>query len=130
MCIRDSCETPVAGNVIRTFTVDRPEPEVKREIIYLTAINEAQHEELDRDPSVIVFGEDVRSNLWGGTRFAAEFSKQRVFDTPLSEVGFSGAAIGAAMTGMRPVVDMTIASFLYVAMDLSLIHISEPTRPY
>lgn len=111
------CETPVVGNVISTFTVDRPEPEVKREIIYLKAINEAQHEELNRDPSVIVFGEDVRSNLWGGTSFATEFSKQRVFDTPLSEVGFSGAAIGAAMTGMRPVVDMTIASFLYVAMD-------------
>lgn len=111
------CDTPVDGNAISTSAVDRPEPETRREITYLEAINEAQHEELLRDERVIVFGEDVRCNLWGGTGFAKEFSEERVFDTPISEQGFAGAAVGAAMTGLRPVVDMTIASFLYVAMD-------------
>ncbi|MBW2232914.1 MAG: dehydrogenase E1 component subunit alpha/beta [Deltaproteobacteria bacterium] len=111
------CETPADRNAISTFAVDRPEPQTRREITYLQAINEAQHEELLRDESVIVFGEDVRCNLWGGTGFAKEFPEERVFDTPISEEGFVGAAVGAAMTGLRPVVDMTIASFLYVAMD-------------
>ena len=111
------CDTPIEGNAIATFAVDRPEPATKREINYLQAIDEAQHEELLRDESVIVFGEDVRCNLWGATGFAKEFSEERVFDTPLSEQAFVGAAVGAAMTGLRPVVDMTIASFLYVAMD-------------
>jgi pyruvate/2-oxoglutarate/acetoin dehydrogenase E1 component/TPP-dependent pyruvate/acetoin dehydrogenase alpha subunit len=111
------CENPVEGTAVATFGVDRPEPESRREINYLQAIEEAQREELLRDERVIVFGEDVRANLWGATGFAEEFSKQRVFDTPLSEEGFAGAAVGAAMTGMRPVVDMSIANFLYVAMD-------------
>lgn len=110
-------ETPLDGNAIAASAVDRPEPETPREITYLEAINEGQREELLRDESVIVFGEDVRCNLWGGTGFAKEFSEERVFDTPISEEGFVGAAVGAAMTGLRPVVDMTIASFLYVAMD-------------
>jgi pyruvate/2-oxoglutarate/acetoin dehydrogenase E1 component/TPP-dependent pyruvate/acetoin dehydrogenase alpha subunit len=110
-------DEPVRGKAIAAFSVDRPDPEPRREINYLQAINEAQHEELLRDERVIVFGEDVRANLWGGTAFAKEFPEDRVFDTPLSEAGFAGAAVGAAMTGMRPVVDMTIASFLYVAMD-------------
>jgi len=119
------CEAPTAGSedssttagVVATHSVDRPTPEAPRELSYLQAINEAQHEELLRDERVVVFGEDVRSNLWGGTAFAKEFGSERVFDTPLSEEGFAGAAVGAAMTGLRPVVDMTIASFLHVAMD-------------
>ncbi len=111
------CPTAPQRNSIATHTVDRPEPQQRRDMIYLAAINEAQREELERDPAVIVFGEDVRCNLWGGTGFAQDFPKNRVFDTPLSETGFVGASLGAAMTGMRPVVDMTIANFLYAAMD-------------
>lgn len=104
-------------NERRDSTARRTPPATPRVLTYLQAVNEAQREELLRDPSVIVLGEDVRSNLWGGTGFAKEFPKSRVFDTPLSETGFVGAAIGAAMTGLRPVVDMTIANFVYVAMD-------------
>jgi TPP-dependent pyruvate/acetoin dehydrogenase alpha subunit/pyruvate/2-oxoglutarate/acetoin dehydrogenase E1 component len=88
-----------------------------RELIYLAAIGEAQHEEMRRDDTVILIGEDVRSNLWGATGFVGEFAKERALDTPISETAFVGAAVGAAMTGMRPIVDMTMACFLYVAMD-------------
>jgi pyruvate/2-oxoglutarate/acetoin dehydrogenase E1 component/TPP-dependent pyruvate/acetoin dehydrogenase alpha subunit len=111
------CDAPIEGRVVATPAVDRPQPDAKREINTLQAIAEAQREELLRDERVVVFGEDVRCNLWGATSFAKEFPKERVFDTPLSEQGFVGAAVGAAMTGLRPVVDMSIASFLYVAMD-------------
>jgi len=111
------CDTPIERNAIASFAADRPAPATQRQISYLQAIDEAQREELLRDESVIVFGEDVRCNLWGATGFAKEFSRERVFDTPLSEQAIVGAAVGAAMTGLRPVVDMSIASFLYVAMD-------------
>jgi len=110
-------ESAPQPNARAEHSVDREPPASPRELNYLQAINEAQREELERDDSVIVFGEDVRSNLWGGTAFAKDFPKERVFDTPLSEEGFTGAAVGAAMRGLRPVVDLTISSFLYRAAD-------------
>jgi pyruvate/2-oxoglutarate/acetoin dehydrogenase E1 component len=89
-----------------------------RQITFLEAIGEAQREEMRRDPRVFLMGEDVRANVFGtATGFLEEFGPERVRDTPLSEAGFVGAAIGAAMVGMRPIVDFTIASFMYVAMD-------------
>jgi pyruvate/2-oxoglutarate/acetoin dehydrogenase E1 component len=85
---------------------------------YLAAIRQAQLEEMRRDERVIVLGEDVEAGVFGTTTgFVDEFGGSRVRNTPLSEAGFCGAAVGAAMTGMRPIVDLTIASFLYVAMD-------------
>jgi pyruvate dehydrogenase E1 component beta subunit len=63
-------------------------------------------------------GQDLHSNLYGTTAgFLAEFGPTRIRDLPLSEAGFVGAAVGAALTGLRPIVDMTVASFMYVAMD-------------
>jgi pyruvate/2-oxoglutarate/acetoin dehydrogenase E1 component len=89
-----------------------------REITYLEAISEAQREEMRRDPHVFIMGEDVRANVFGTTGgFLEEFGTERLRNTPLSEAGFVGAAVGAAMVGMRPIVDFTIASFMYVAMD-------------
>jgi pyruvate/2-oxoglutarate/acetoin dehydrogenase E1 component len=71
-----------------------------------------------RDDRVIIMGEDLRRNLFGTTSgFLDEFGPERVRDVPLSENGFVGAAVGAAMTGLRPIVDITIASFMYCAMD-------------
>ena len=85
---------------------------------YLEAINQAQSEEMARDESVIVMGEDVRHALYGSTGGLYDrFGADRVLDTPISEVGFLGAGIGASMTGLRPIVDLGIASFVYVAMD-------------
>ncbi len=87
-------------------------------VSYLQAIREAMAEEMVRDESVFLMGEDVRSNMFGSSGgLADEFGNERVRDTPISEAGFVGAAAGAAMVGMRPIVDMTIAPFLYVAMD-------------
>jgi pyruvate/2-oxoglutarate/acetoin dehydrogenase E1 component len=85
---------------------------------FLEAIRDAQFEEMKRDPRVFMMGEDLISNLFGTTTgFAEAFGKERVRDTPISEAGFVGAAAGASMVGMRPIVDVTIASFLYPAMD-------------
>jgi len=89
-----------------------------RQITYLQAIGEAMREEMRRDPRVFLMGEDIEANVFGtATGFKEEFGADRLRDVPLSEAGFVGAAIGSAMVGMRPIVDLTIASFLYVAMD-------------
>ena len=87
-------------------------------ITYLEAIREAQMEEMHRDERVFIMGEDIICNVFGTTTgFVDAFGTERVRDTPISENGFIGASAGAAMVGMRPIVDATIASFLYPAMD-------------
>jgi pyruvate/2-oxoglutarate/acetoin dehydrogenase E1 component len=87
-------------------------------ITFLEAIQQAQAEELDRDPRVFMMGEDIRCNVFGTTTgFVERFGEERIRDTPISENGFIGAAGGAAMVGMRPIVDATLSSFLYPAMD-------------
>lgn len=88
------------------------------EVTYLQAIYEAQREEMRRDPRVFIMGEDVVLNMFGTTAgFVEEFGEERVRDTPISEAGFTGVGVGSALVGMRPVVDYSIASFMYVAMD-------------
>jgi pyruvate/2-oxoglutarate/acetoin dehydrogenase E1 component len=85
---------------------------------FLEAIRQAQMEEMQRDSRVFIMGEDIICNVFGTTTgFVEMFGPQRVRDTPISENGFIGAAAGAAMVGMRPIVDATISSFLYPAMD-------------
>ena len=88
------------------------------QLTYLQAICEAQRQEMARDDRVIIMGEDIRANILGtATGFVDEFGLERVRSVPLSEAGFVGAAVGAAMTGLRPIVDIVLASFMYVAMD-------------
>jgi pyruvate/2-oxoglutarate/acetoin dehydrogenase E1 component len=88
------------------------------QVTFLEGIRQAQHEEMSRDPTVFLMGQDLRLNFFGTARdFVDEFGPERVRDAPLSEAGFVGAAVGAALTGCRPIVDMTICSFLYCAMD-------------
>ena len=96
-------------------------------ISYRDAINQALFEEMKRDPSVIVFGEDVA--LYEGsfkvTRgLLKEFGEKRVFDTPISEAAIVGMAIGAAMDGMRPVPELMTVNFAYLAMDQILNHMA------
>ena len=89
---------------------------------------QAQVEELRRDDSVIMMGEDLVASLFGtASGFLDEFGPSRIRDTPISEAGFSGAAIGAAMTGLRPIVDFAVSTFLYVAMD-QLVNQAAKTR--
>ncbi len=100
-------------------------------VSYLQAINEALIEEMERDDRVFVMGEDVGWNLMGATGGLTEkFGKERVRNTPISEAGFVGAAAGAAMVGMRPVVDMLIAPFVYVAFDQFVSIIAKSTYLY
>lgn len=91
-----------------------------REITFSQAIREALVEEMRRDPTVFIIGEDVAE---AGTPFKVllglvdEFGPERVIDAPISEPGFCGLGVGAAMTGMRPVVDIMFGDFLGLVMD-------------
>lgn len=91
------------------------------EVKYWRAFNEAVREEMRRDPTVIYMAEDARGAVGGPFALAKgledEFGIDRVFDTPDSEAGFIGVAIGAALTGLRPIVDISFSDFLLVAMD-------------
>jgi pyruvate/2-oxoglutarate/acetoin dehydrogenase E1 component len=100
-------------------------------VTYLEAVNEALREEMERDPVVFLMGEDVSWNLMGATGGLREqFGSERVRDTPISEAGFVGAGAGAAMVGMRPVVHMLIAPFLYVAFDQIVSIVAKSTYLY
>ena len=101
-----------------------------REISYIQAFNEALADEMRRDSSVIVMGEDVAGaggrkgfeDAWGGVMrltkgLYPEFGPNRVRDTPISEAGFIGAGVGAAATGMRPVVELMYVGFFGVCAD-------------
>ena len=85
---------------------------------FLQAINEAQTEEMARDERVVLMGQDLRANVFGAANGVLErFGPARVRDLPLSEAGSIGLAAGASMAGLRPVVDLTVASFVFGAMD-------------
>ena len=91
-----------------------------RKITYAAALNEAMSEEMARDESVFVMGEDV--DLFGGVYNLTEnlverFGKKRVVGTPISEQGFVGLSVGAAMTGLRPIVEIMYMDFIILAME-------------
>lgn len=91
-----------------------------REVTLGQAIRETLAEELRRDPTVFIMGEDVAE---AGTPFKVlsglveEFGRERVIDSPISEAGISGLGVGAAMTGMRPIIDIMFGDFIGLAMD-------------
>jgi len=98
-----------------TETVQR-----QQEVTYLEAISQALDEEMTRDERVFLMGEDI--GAYGGAfkiteGFLQKYGEWRVLDTPLAESGFVGAAIGAAMMGLRPVVEMQFADFISCAFD-------------
>ena len=92
----------------------------EREITFAEAVREALAEEMRRDPTIFIMGEDVAE---AGTPFKVlsglveEFGPERVMDTPISEPGFTGMGVGAALTGMRPVIDIMFGDFLTLTMD-------------
>lgn len=82
---------------------------------YLDALVQAQIEELERDERVIVMGEDIA--VYGGGKLFQRFDASRIWSMPISEGSFTGVGIGAAINGLRPIVDLSIASFMYLASD-------------
>ncbi len=101
-----------------------------RSATYIQAINEALRSEMERDDNVIVMGEDIagggdredKQDAWGGPMrltkgLIGQFGPQRVRDTPISEAGFIGAGVGAAASGLRPVVDLMYVGFYGVCAD-------------
>jgi pyruvate dehydrogenase E1 component beta subunit len=96
-----------------------------REITYLEAINEALHEEMARDPDVFIMGEDIASPLGDAqegpygvtTGLVQRFGEERVRNTPISEIALVGSALGAALTGSRPIVELMFLDLIGVSMD-------------
>jgi pyruvate/2-oxoglutarate/acetoin dehydrogenase E1 component len=91
-----------------------------REITYAQAIQEAMSEEMRKDDSIIFLGEDI--GIYGGAFGVSrgmfeEFGPERVLDTPISELAITGAAAGAAMTGLRPIVEIMFSDFITLAME-------------
>jgi len=95
-------------------------PVEAKEIPYFRAVNEALKDAMRRRKEVIVYGEDVgyAGGIFGVTRgLQKEFGDDRVFDTPIAEAAILGSAVGAAMNGLRPVVEIMWADFVFVALD-------------
>ena len=92
----------------------------KREIMYREALNEALIEEMTRDNKVFIMGEGIAER--GGSYkvtvgLLEQFGSKRVMDTPISENGFTGAGVGAALTGMRPIVEILFVDFSMLILD-------------
>ena len=89
-----------------------------RNVFFIKAINEAVGAAMDEDETVVVLGEDVDRSVFGVTRgLVGRFGENRVRKTPISEATFVGSAIGAAASGLRPLINVMFSSFFYVAMD-------------
>ncbi len=93
---------------------------IMRELEYAKAIREALFQEMGADDQIVCFGEDIAlyGGLWGATKgLQKEFGSERVFDTPISEAGIVGMGVGAALMGMKPVVELQFTGLITVAMD-------------
>ncbi|WP_051388924.1 alpha-ketoacid dehydrogenase subunit beta [Arthrobacter sp. 35W] len=91
---------------------------IERPTYFINAMKEGLHAAMAEDERVVVIGEDVDRSVIGATRgLSADFGRDRVRNTPISEATFVGACVGAAAVGLRPVVDLMVGSFFYVAMD-------------
>lgn len=103
-----------------TTTAPMRREEPAKEMTYLRGINAALREALEDRPEVLVYGEDVgfAGGIFGVTRgLQKAFGSDRVFDTPIAEAAILGSAVGAALEGMRPVVEIMWADFVFVALD-------------
>ena len=101
--------------------VTEPGPGSGRDLSFVEALNEAIHGEMERDDSVFIMGEDV--GLTGGIFQVSKglierFGEERVRDTPISEASFVGCGVGAAISGMRPIVEIQIFDFVALTMDM------------
>jgi len=91
-----------------------------REMTYIEAVNFALRTELKNDEATLVYGEDIgkAGGIFGATRYLQrDFGEDRVFDTPIAENAILGSAVGAALSGLKPIVEIMWADFLFVAID-------------
>ena len=104
-----------AGNEMRK---DSKGAERMAKMNYTQAVVDAIRQEMRRDPDVVVLGVDVRASIFGTTRgLVEEFGRERVIDAPVCEGSFTMAAVGMAMTGLRPVTEIMFSEFMYLPMD-------------
>ncbi len=90
-----------------------------REITYAQALNEAISQAMEKDDRVFVIGEDVATGIFPVTKGLVEkFGKGRIINAPLAEAGFTGVGVGAAMLGMKPIVEIMFIDFITLAMDM------------
>jgi 2-oxoisovalerate dehydrogenase E1 component len=107
-------------HVAPAAAADTGEPSEELELTYGKAVNEALRRELAARPEVVVYGEDVgeAGGIFGVTRtLQEEFGERRVFDMPIAEAAILGSAVGAALEGLRPIVEIMWADFMLVALD-------------
>lgn len=101
------------------------------QLTYGQSIRHAIYDAMNASSNIVLMGEDIRYNLYGYTEgLYNTFGPNRVIDTPLSEAAFVGCAAGSAMCGLRVIVDLTVANFLYVAMDQVVNMISKTRYMY
>ena len=112
--------SPASPKTCRRRTSASCRRQAMREITYRQALNEALAEELERDPNVFLMGEEV-AEYQGAYKVSQgllqRFGPRRIIDTPISENGFAGLGVGAAMVGLRPIIEFMTFSFSLVAFD-------------
>jgi pyruvate/2-oxoglutarate/acetoin dehydrogenase E1 component len=90
-----------------------------REITFAQALNEAISQQMEKDKEVFLIGEDIASGIFPVTENLAErFGRERVINAPISEAGFTGVGVGAAIMGMKPIVEIMFMDFITIAMDM------------
>ncbi|MEZ4867782.1 MAG: alpha-ketoacid dehydrogenase subunit beta [Caldilineaceae bacterium] len=103
------------------FAAAEATEDASRQLTYIGAISEALREEMERDPAVLVMGEDIGGSFGGAFKvtkdFEEQFGSRRVLNMPMCELGFVGAATGMALMGLRPVIEMQFADFITTAFD-------------
>jgi pyruvate dehydrogenase E1 component beta subunit len=96
-------------------TIEQQSLKTHVQMTYLEAVVQAEIEEMERDDRVIIMGEDIA--VYGEGKLLERFDASRIWSTPISETGFTGIGIGAAVAGLRPIVMLSFGSFMYLASD-------------
>jgi len=116
-----SVDSDGTNSEIQSPEMQSPEMQSERQLTYIAAISEALHEEMVRDPNVLLMGEDIGGSFGGAFKvtkgFEEAFGPERVLNMPMAESGFVGAATGMALMGLRPIIEMQFADFITTAFD-------------
>ncbi|MER9934066.1 thiamine pyrophosphate-dependent enzyme [Mesorhizobium sp. M0088] len=123
MASEDPDPNMARNNVVASRPTTAPKgPKIveSKEMTYIEAVNAALRAELENEPRTLLYGEDIGKGggIFGGSRYLQrDFGAERVFDTPIAENAILGSAVGAAIAGMKPIVEIMWADFIFVALD-------------